>query len=54
VTQSDPESASAPEPDEPAGGETACDLHRVCDACGALEDGPVPPVCVRCGAPRAG
>ena len=47
-----------PEPDgpadEPAGGETACDLHRVCDACGALEDGPPPPVCARCGAPRTG
>ena len=41
------------EPDLP-GGEAACALHRVCDACGALEDGPPPPVCARCGAPRGG
>ncbi len=34
--------------------EAACALHRVCDACGALEDGPPPPVCGRCGALRAG
>ena len=37
-----------------AGGEAACALHRVCESCGALEDGPPPPVCGRCGAARAG
>ena len=39
---------------EPPGGAAACDLHRVCDACGALEDGPPAPVCGRCGTARAG
>jgi hypothetical protein len=42
------------EQEEPSGGETACALHRVCDACGALEDGPPQPVCGRCGSPRDG
>jgi hypothetical protein len=42
-----------PVPDLPDG-EAACALHRVCEACGALEDGPPQPVCGRCGAPRAG
>ncbi len=49
-----PESEPDGPQDEPAGGENACDLHRVCDACGALEDGPPPPVCARCGAARTG
>jgi hypothetical protein len=39
--------------EEQDGGETACALHRVCDACGALEDGPPLAVCCRCGATRA-
>ena len=39
---------------EGAGGEAACALHRVCDACGALEDGPPAAVCGRCGTARAG
>ena len=52
MTQREPEADRPPE--ETGGGETACDLHRVCDACGALEDGPPPAVCARCGAPRAG
>ena len=38
--------------DEQDSGETACALHRVCDACGALEDGPPLPACGRCGAVR--
>jgi hypothetical protein len=42
------------EPTEQDGGDTACALHRVCDACGALEDGPPLPVCGRCGAARTG
>ena len=40
------------EPEELGGG-PACDLHRVCETCGALEDGPPPPVCGRCGAVRS-
>jgi hypothetical protein len=46
----------APEPDEPdepaGGGESACALHRVCDVCGGLPDGPPLPACGRCGAVR--
>ena len=41
----------APADEEPAG-DPVCWLERVCDACGALEDGPPAPVCARCGAPR--
>lgn len=43
----------ADEGEEP-GGEAACALHRVCDACGTLEQGPLRPVCGRCGAARTG
>lgn len=50
---SDPEQPVQPT-EEQDGGETACALHRVCDACGALEDGPPLPVCSRCGTARAG
>jgi hypothetical protein len=55
VTQAEPspEHPDAGEGEEP-GGEAACALHRVCDACGALEDGPPAPVCRRCGTVRAG
>jgi hypothetical protein len=42
------------EDEHDVGGEAACALHRVCDACGALEDGPPSPVCGRCGAARPG
>ena len=52
----EPRSGVEPPPadEQEAGGETACDLHRVCDACGALEDGPPALVCGRCGAARDG
>ena len=52
----DPGTGVEPTPadEQQAGGEAACALHRVCDACGALEDGPPAPVCGRCGAARAG
>lgn len=39
---------------EDAVGDPACALHRVCEACGALEDGPPAPVCGRCGTARPG
>ena len=39
---------------EEPGGEAACALHRVCEACGALEDGPPASVCGRCGTARTG
>ena len=55
MTQRRPDADRPPADEgEPAGGESACALHRVCDACGALEDGPPQPVCGRCGAVRAG
>ena len=39
-----------PRPDDAdKGGDSACWLERVCDACGALPDGPPKPVCDRCG-----
>ena len=34
------------------GGDPVCWLEQVCDACGALSDGPPAPVCPRCGAAR--
>jgi hypothetical protein len=52
VTQPEPDDQRPA--DEEAGGEAACALHRVCDACGALEEGPPQPVCGRCGAARPG
>jgi hypothetical protein len=36
--------------DGDAGGDAACWLARVCDACGALVEAPLPAVCWRCGA----
>ena len=45
------EPEAEPLPEE-SGGEAACALHRVCEACGALEDGPPAPVCPRCGTVR--
>ncbi len=48
-----PERLPADEGEEP-GGDAACALHRVCDACGTLEDGHPVPVCGRCGTARAG
>lgn len=39
-----------PEP-EPEGGEPACLLNRVCDACGRLAETAPPTTCPRCGAP---
>ena len=55
----EPERATSQEPQRvpghgQAGGEAACALHRVCEDCGALEDGPPAPVCPRCGAARGG
>ena len=38
--------------DDAPAGDPVCWLERVCDACGALEDGPPAPGCARCGAPR--
>jgi quercetin dioxygenase-like cupin family protein len=40
------EQADAPN-DE--GGETACWVHRICPACGAVPDGVAPAYCSRCG-----
>ncbi|MDH6127368.1 hypothetical protein [Kitasatospora sp. GP82] len=31
------------------GGEAACQLHRICPACGAVPDGVAPAYCSRCG-----
>ena len=55
MTQAEPspEHLRAGEAEEP-GGEAACALHRVCDACGALEVGPPTRVCGRCGSVRPG
>lgn len=39
------------EPEEPGSG-AVCWLERVCDSCGALEDGPPAATCPRCGTPR--
>ena len=36
------------------GGEPACRLDEVCEACGGLDDGLPRAVCSRCGAPRSG
>lgn len=36
---------------EPEGGEPACLLNRVCDACGRLAETAPPTTCPRCGAP---
>lgn len=33
------------------GGDAACWVDRVCDRCGALEDGPAAAFCPRCGSP---
>ena len=43
-----------PDDEQERGGEAACALSRVCEGCGALEDGPPTPVCGRCGTSRAG
>jgi rubrerythrin len=45
------EPVSSPTAEGPAGG-PVCWLARVCDACGALADGPPEPACPRCGATR--
>lgn len=52
----DEEDEHPPPDEEEVGGEAACALHRVCEACGALEEGPQVQVqvCGRCGAPRDG
>lgn len=49
-----PHHQQPPEPEEGprAGGDAVCWLERVCDRCGALDDGPPTAVCERCGAPR--
>jgi hypothetical protein len=39
---------------EPEGGEPACLLDRVCDACGRMADAAPPTTCPRCGAPIGG
>jgi rubrerythrin len=44
---STPEAHRSP---EPAGGEPACLLDRVCDACGRMADAAPPTTCPRCGA----
>jgi ribosomal protein L40E len=40
------------EPEREATADSVCWLERVCEACGALDDGPPAPVCGRCGTPR--
>lgn len=48
------EHGTPPEHEQPhAGGDAVCWLERVCDRCGALDDGPPTAVCERCGAPRS-
>ena len=51
MTEPERQGERVPEED---GGEAACALHRVCEVCGALEDGPPAPACPRCDAARAG
>lgn len=38
--------------DRDLGGDPACWLNRVCDACGRFVDDPLAAVCPACGAPR--
>ncbi|HET6633462.1 MAG TPA: hypothetical protein VFH77_00390 [Streptomyces sp.] len=45
-----PAAPAAPVRDE-EGGEQACLLDRVCDACGRMADSAPPTTCPRCGAP---
>ena len=44
-----PERSPADLPDD-AGGDPACWMHRVCDACGRLADEDPPTTCPGCGA----
>ncbi|MFJ6480311.1 MULTISPECIES: hypothetical protein [unclassified Streptomyces] len=49
-----PGTPTFPAPQLPAeGGEPACLLHLVCDACGSLETAREAHGCPQCGAPRA-
>lgn len=48
--------AAGREPDEPTsadatGGDPACWAHRVCQACGRLNEAERPEACVQCGEP---
>ena len=46
------EAAAVTDPADDEAGDAVCWLERVCERCGALEDGPPRPACPRCGAAR--